>query len=452
MAVETKPNSSLWWKLSWQLSVVFIGVIAAVVTGLCVYGAMIMSPNISLKHELAAALDDAVTRDSQGRLFIVETPALRAFKAKYDGLWFVIAAGDPSTVSYGPIPAAYTALSSYIYLMKGADIRGAPGVGEAASIDDIKTVGGNVRVMYGGKTDPKSAFLTLLAATYPVYVPLLALAVPAIFLTVPRIVSRALAGLKDVVRKAPDIDPRRAGGRLPTTDVPSEVIPLIVAFNSILDRLEKQFQARQHFLIDAAHELRTPIAIMQTRIEGMSEGGDQRRLMADVARLGETAEQLLDFERNGQAGDRHETIDLVDICRNVVADLAPLAIAAGYEISFQSETDTLACQGSPSTLPRAVSNLVSNAIDHGGNGGVILISVSRDGRIAVSDQGPGIAEDQQELVFEPFYRITPRSKGAGLGLSLVKQIVSNHHGRVEVDSTSAGTTFTIVLDPTRQAA
>jgi signal transduction histidine kinase len=339
-----------------------------------------------------------------------------------------------------------------LYLIKGADIRGAAGISEAASISDFNSVAGKLRVMYGGNTTMSSSFLTMLASTYPIYVPLLAIAVPAIFLTVPRIVGRALTGLKDVVRKAPEIDPRRAGGRLPTADVPSEVIPLIVAFNSILDRLEKQFQARQRFLIDAAHELRTPIAIMQTRIEGISEGGDQRRLMSDVARLGETAEQLLDFERNDQAGDRHETVDLVDLARNVVADLAPLAIAAGYEISFQSETDALECQGSPSALPRAVGNLVSNAIDHGGNGGLILVSVSKDRRIAVSDQGPGIPEGQQELVFEPFYRITPRSKGAGLGLSLVKQIVSNHHGRVDVESTSTGTTFTIVLDPKQQAA
>ncbi len=452
IAVQTKANSSLWWKLSWQLSLVFIFVLAAVITGLCVYGAMIMSPNISLKHELAAALDDAVTRNAQGRLVISETPALRAFKAEQKSLWFVVAAGDRSTISYGMVPPAYSELTTSLYLIKRADIRGAPGVPETVSIDDVETLAGEVRVMYSGYANPNSAFFTLLASTWPIYVPLLAIAVPAIFLTVPRIVGRALTGLKDVVRKAPENDPRRAGGRLPSTDVPSEVIPLIVAFNSILDRLEKQFQARQRFLIDAAHELRTPIAIMQTRIEGMTEGDDQRRLMGDVERLGVTAEQLLDFERNDQAGDRPETIDLVEICRNVVADLAPLAIAAGYEISFQSETDVLECQGSSSALPRAVSNLVSNAIDHGGNGGMILISVSWDRRIAVSDQGPGIPQSQQELVFEPFYRITPRSKGAGLGLSLVKQIVSNHHGRVEVESSSTGTTFTIVLDPKGRAA
>ncbi|WP_416409698.1 sensor histidine kinase [Agrobacterium rosae] len=452
MSVDTNRNASLWWKLSWQLSLVVIGVIVTVIAGVCAYGITILPSTISLKHPLAAALHDAIVRDSQGKLLIEETQDLRAFLAKQEGLWFVVSAKDNVAVSYGPVPTEYRDLGPYLHLIKDAELRRFPDIKEASAIDDIETIAGRVHVMYGGTPNRGLAFLTLLAAFYPIYVPLLIAAIPAIFLTVPRIVSRALAGLKDVVRKAPEIDPRRAGGRLPTANVPNEVFPLIVAFNSILERLEKQFQARQRFLVDAAHELRTPIAIMQTRIEGMSEGAEQRRLMGDVARLGVTAEQLLDFERNDQAGDRHETIDIVDLCRNVVADFAPLAIAAGYEISFQSEIDTLECQGNPSSLPRAVSNLVSNAIDHGGNGGIILVSVFREGRIAISDQGPGIPEDQQQLVFEPFYRITPRSTGAGLGLSLVRQVISNHHGRVEVESTSAGTTFAIVLDPGRRTS
>ena len=111
--------------------------------------------------------------------------------------------------------------------------------------------------------------------------------------------------------------------------------------NEALGRLENEFRKRQHFLIDAAHELRTPIAIMQTRIDGTAEGQDRRRLLDDVARLAETAEQLLDFERNDQASDLQETVDLVEIARGVVADLAPLAIGAGYQISFQSEIESL---------------------------------------------------------------------------------------------------------------
>ncbi len=443
MAPGMNSNPSLWWKLSWQLSLVFIVVVAAVIVGLCVYGTMILSPTVGLQSKLTVALKEALTRDTQGQLVVAESPALRAFKSENDRLWFVVATPEGTTVSYGAVPAPYAGLSHYLRLVKDADIRGATDTDEVASIDSIETMIGEIRVMYGGNTSKTATFLTMLANTYPIYVPLLAIALPAVFLTVPRIVRHALAGLNSVVRKAPDIDPQRLGSRLPVEDVPKEVVPLIVAFNSILERLEEQFQARRRFLIDAAHELRTPIAIMQTRIEGMPAGQDRRRLMNDVARLGETAEQLLDFERSDQTADLHETVDLVEIARTVVADLAPLAIAAGYEISFESDVDRLEREGSPSALPRAISNLVRNAIDHGGDAGTISVSVSADGRVAVSDEGPGIPADQREQVFEPFYRVTPRSKGAGLGLSLVKQIVSNHRGQIAVDSASSGTTFTI---------
>ncbi len=443
MDAQNISAGSLWWRLSWQLSVVFVAVVAVVVTGLCIYGALTLSPNVGMQDRLTHALEDSLARDQQGGVRIVEGPQLRAWSTESDRLWFIVATADRKTASYGEVPTAYADLAPYIHLIKDADIRGSLDTNESASIDVVETPLGEVRVMYGGHSNRTDTFLMMLRKTYPIYVPLLVIALPAIFLVVPRIVRRALAGLNSVVRKAPDIDPRRSGSRLPVKDVPKEVVPLIVAFNSILERLEEQFQARQRFLIDAAHELRTPIAIMQTRIDGMSEGAERRRLMQDVARLGETAEQLLDFERNDQATDLHETVDLVDITRTVVADLAPLAIAAGYEISFDSEVDRFEREGSPSALPRAISNLVRNAIDHGGNTGTISVSVSADGRIAVSDEGPGIAADQREQVFEPFYRVTPRSKGAGLGLSLVKQIVANHDGRVTIDSAASGTTFTI---------
>ncbi len=438
-------NPSLWWKLSWQLSLVFTAVVAAVIVGLCVYGAMILSPTVGLQDKLTVALNEALTRDAQGQLVLTESPALRAFRSENDKLWFVVGTPDGTTVTFGKVPAPYAEMSRYVRLIKDADIRGATDIDEAAAIDSIETTLGEIRVMYGGNTSRSATFLTMLMKTYPIYFPLLAITLPAVFLTVPRIVRRALAGLNSVVRKAPDIDPRRAGSRLPVKDVPKEVVPLVVAFNSILERLEEQFQARQRFLVDAAHELRTPIAIMQTRIEGMSDGQERRRLLDDVARLGGAAEQLLDFERNDQATDVHETVDLVDIARTVVADLAPLAIAAGYEISFHGEVEKLERRGSPTALPRAVSNVVRNAIDHGGNAGTISVSVSADGEIVVTDQGRGIAPDQQELVFEPFYRVTPRSKGAGLGLTLVKQIISSHQGRVTIESGTAGTKFKLQL-------
>jgi len=445
MAETNSPNPSLWWKLSWQLSIVLVAVVAVVVIGLSVYGAMILSPNVGLEEKLTAALDGALTRDPQGRVVITETPSLRAFKAANDGLWFVVATPDGEVATYGEVPAQYVGLVPYVRLMKDADIRGAANTKETASIDSIETPLGEGRVMYGGNTSTTDNMLTMLRRLYPIYVPLLAISLPAVFFTIPRVVRRALAGMREVARQASEIEPRRHGARLPVDGIPKEVAPLVVAFNGVLDRLEHEFRKRQRFLIDAAHELRTPIAIMQTRIEGMADGPDRGRLLGDVARLGATAEQLLDFERNDQATDLHETVDLVDVPRSVVADLAPLAIAAGYEISFQNELDKLERPGSLFALSRAISNLVRNAIDHGGNAGMICVSVTAGGQIAVADEGPGIPPEHHELVFEPFYRVVPRSKGAGLGLSLVKQVVANHGGRVTMESGPGGTTVRIWL-------
>ncbi|UWU26335.1 HAMP domain-containing histidine kinase [Rhizobium sp. WSM1274] len=449
MREATKSNPSLWWTLSWQLSIVFVAVVATVIIGLCIYATSVLSPNEGMQVQLTAALEEALTRDSQGRIAIADSPRLRSLKAENNRLWFLVATPDGQTASYGAIPAPYVDLARYVYLIKDADIRGASGTTEVASIDRVDTAEGEYRVMYGGNASRSSAFLAILGKTYLIYTPLLAIALPGVFLTIPRVVARALAGVKDIASKASEIEPRRQGARLPVDGIPTEIAPLVIAFNGTLERLENEFKKRQRFLIDAAHELRTPIAIMQTRIDGMPDGRERQRLLDDVARLAEAAEQLLDFERNHQAADLDETVDLVEIGRTVVADLAPLAIAGGYQICFQSETESIERRGSPSALPRAVSNLVRNAIDHGGNRGMITVSVSRlasaGSRVSVADEGPGIAAEHRELVFEPFYRVTPRSRGAGLGLSLVKQVAVNHGGEVSIESSAAGTRVTIEL-------
>lgn len=443
--MANRSNPSLWWKLSWQLSLVIVAVVAAVIIGLCVYGAMILSPNVAMERKMSAVVAEAVERDPQGKFQLRDTPPLRSLKAQNSGLWYVVATTDDVSVSYGTVPAPYAELAHLAHLFQDADIRGSAGTNEIASVENVETAVGEVRILFGGFADKGWPVLAILAGTYPIYISLIVVALPAIFLAVPRIVRRALARVSDAAHQASLIQPRRHGARLPVDGIPKEVAPLVVAFNGTLERLETEFRKRQRFLIDAAHELRTPIAIMQTRIDGMPEGKDRRRLLDDVARLAETAEQLLDFERNDQATDQHETVDLVEIARMAVADLAPLAIAAGYQIGFESEVKSLERRASPSALPRAISNLVRNAIDHGGNSGMITISVSAGGRINVADEGPGIPAEHQELVFEPFYRVTPKSRGAGLGLSLVKQIVANHRGHVSIKSGSTGTQVAIQL-------
>lgn len=445
MAAAKQTNPSLWWRLSWQLGLVIASVLAVVIIALSIVGAMILSPNTALEDKVASVIEAAVTRDSAGKPALEETDKLRSLKEQNANLWYVTATTNETFASYGTIPAPYAALARLVHLFDDADIRGSDGTSEVATIKNVTTQAGEVRILFGGIANKGSPILALLFRSYPIYLSLLAIALPTIFLAIPRIVRRALARVSDVAQMASRIDPRHHGARLPVDGVPVEITPLVTGFNGALERLESAFQERQRFLIDASHELRTPIAIMQTRIEGMSEGRERGRLLDDVSRLSETAEQLLDFERNNQTTEQFQTVDLVEIAQGVVADLAPQAIAAGYQISFDSEVQRVECKGSASALPRAISNLVRNAIDHGGSKGAISVRVSQDRSITVSDQGAGIPAADQELVFEPFYRVTPRSKGAGLGLSLVKQIVANHNGNITLESSAAGTHVTIHL-------
>ncbi|CAD7036701.1 sensor histidine kinase [Pseudorhizobium endolithicum] len=445
MGTAGTAASSLWWRLSWQLGLVIVGVIGAVIFGLCVWAATIMSPNIAMEETVAAAIAGAVTNEDVGRLELQETQELIALKDQNPALWYIAATVNGASTSYGTVPGEYEGLAHLVSLFQDADIRGAHLSSEAATIDAVETVVGEVRVLFGGVADKGSPVLALFARAYPIYASLLAVALPAIFFAVPRIVSQALVRVSEVAERAAQIEPRRHGARLPTDGIPKEVVPLVTAFNEALDRLEGEAKKRQRFLIDAAHELRTPIAIMQTRIDGMPEGPERRRLLCDVARLADSAEQLLDFERHDQVGELNGTVDLVEMARTVVADIAPVAIAAGYQISFCSEVGSLDRKGNAVALARAVSNLVRNAIDHCEGRGEIVVSVSGDGAIAVADQGPGIPAEHQELVFAPFYRVTPKSQGTGLGLSLVKQIVDNHHARVFMKSDQQGTIVTIKL-------
>lgn len=445
MSAGRQSNPSLRWRLSWQLSLVITAVIATVIIGLCVYATMVLSPNVAMEQEVESAVAEAIERDRQGQLSLRETPALRLLIERNEGLWFVAATTDGASLSRGTVPATYAAIVPLVHLFHSADIRGASGVSEIASVEDVRTPIGEVRILFGGTAGKGWSVLAIFKEAYPIYLSLLAIALPAIFLAVPRIVGHALARVSDVADMASQIEPQRRGDRLPLAGIPKEVAPLVTAFNGALDRIENEFMKRQRFLVDAAHELRTPIAIVQTRIEGLSEGLERRRLLDDVARLADMAEQLLDFERGNQTVDLDETVDLIDIARMAVADLAPLAIAAGYEMSFHSNETRVERKGDNSTLRRAIDNLIRNAIDHGGGHGTITVSALADGAISVSDEGPGIPADHQEFVFEPFYRVVPNSRGAGLGLSLVKQIAEKHGGYASIESGSKGTKVTIRL-------
>jgi signal transduction histidine kinase len=268
--------------------------------------------------------------------------------------------------------------------------------------------------------------------------PIVVLMTLATLVATPFVVRRAMTGLAQVAAQAERIDIDQRGVQLPLDTVPVEIVPLVKAINAALGRLDKGYERHRRFLAAAAHELRTPIAILSARVASLQAGLEKTRLLEDATRLSVLAGQLLDLQRLDQQTDTFVEVDLVGIARQVVLDLAPLAFAAGYEMSFEQEDEAVVVSGDHTSLERALTNLVQNAIDHGQRRGTILVRVTTAGRIEVHDDGNGIPPDEREQIFEPFRRLHPGGRGAGLGLDLVQTIMRLHGGRIEVDRAPSG--------------
>ncbi|TCQ95407.1 signal transduction histidine kinase [Neorhizobium sp. JUb45] len=378
-----------------------------------------------------------------GRLVVRETEELRAVK-NGSSLWFIVLGSDGARVSFGTMPAAFDSVLASINDIRSLDVRGEDGAAITATLRETDSPVGQIRVLYGGKTPSGSSAYNLGIGLRIVFIPYLVVPLILVALALPLIVGRALAGVKKATRRASEIDANSLGVRLSTNGVVVELHPLVNAINSALARIDGDLTERQRFFANAAHELRTPIAILQTRLEALPAGSVKDRLLMDVGRLAATAEQLLDMQRFANIQSLGE-VDLVSLCETVAADFAPIAISAGYELEFDAEVKSFKVNGDHSALERAVTNLVRNAIEHGGGQGRIHIEVLKDGTVEVADEGPGIPEPEREKVFEPFHRTKPKSTGAGLGLSLVHQIVQSHRGHISIIEQNTGARFRLKL-------
>ncbi|CAH1655664.1 Thioredoxin reductase [Hyphomicrobiales bacterium] len=192
----------------------------------------------------------------------------------------------------------------------------------------------------------------------------LAIGVPALILVaisligVPFVTRWALRSFSDLTRRLDRIDLDTRGALVEERGLPSEVLRLVRDINRALRRLDNGFEATERFFVNAAHELRTPIAVLQVRIDTLSPGADKTHLQTSIKRLTAIANQLLDTEKYRQKPQQNAPVDLNTIVSKVVADLAPLAIAEGYEISFDSDAEGLFVPGDAEALERAFVNLL----------------------------------------------------------------------------------------------
>ncbi|KJC52348.1 ATP-binding protein [Bradyrhizobium sp. LTSP857] len=251
---------------------------------------------------------------------------------------------------------------------------------------------------------------------------------------------RAVAPLWKASEEASNIGPSRTDIRLPTEQIPREIMPLVTAVNQALDRLEDGFRVQRQFTADAAHQLRTPLAILRTRIETLGDGTAKQALHADIEGMSRIVAQLLEIaELDTLVLDPGETADLRAVCAEVVGAIAPFAIAQHKDIALKGSGAPVLIHGNSEMLQRAIFNLAENAIKFTAKDSSVDVEVGDDGVVRVRDCGPGIAEAERELIFQRFWRRDrQRSDGAGLGLSIVRGVADDHAATVAVENLPGG--------------
>ena len=274
---------------------------------------------------------------------------------------------------------------------------------------------------------------------------------------------RALKPLRSFASQVEQVQLNNLADMRIDEDAISEFRQLSRSFNQMLERLNNAFSAQRQFTGNAAHELRTPLALMQAQLELFSaehpdvlpETAEFLSLLREqTERLTQMTKTLLEMS-NLQQVERNEQIQIAPMVEEIFTDLAPLAEKA--DIALELDGDG-AMTGSDALIYRLIFNLTENAIKYNRPGGSVRVSVSQPEKrllIRVSDTGCGIPEKYQQSIFQPFFRVDKsRSReygGAGLGLSLVWEIADLHGGSVRVEKSSdKGTTIAVEL-PTQQS-
>jgi signal transduction histidine kinase len=251
---------------------------------------------------------------------------------------------------------------------------------------------------------------------------------------------RAIAPLVRASEEAKSIGPARTDIRLPTEQIPGEILPLVTAVNQALDRLEDGFRVQRQFTADAAHQLRTPLAILQTRIAMLGERAGAAELHADIENMSRIVGQLLEIaELDTLVLDPAETTDLRAVCAEVVGSIAPFALARQKDIALRGTNDPVRIKGNAEMLQRAIFNLAENAIKYTARDTSVDVEVDEDGSVRVRDCGPGIPAGERALIFQRFWRgDRRRTDGAGLGLSIVREVAEDHAATIAVENLPAG--------------
>lgn len=285
----------------------------------------------------------------------------------------------------------------------------------------------------------------------PLLLPVLAASLIVGILTI----RRSLAPLGRLAREARAITPRDTGVRLSTAGLPAELMPLVMAVNAALDRLAEGFRHQREFTADAAHELRTPLAVLSAHIETLPDRAAATGLKEDLAGMRRLVDQMLAVaELEAKPLHVEDEVDLAALAVELAAALAPLALERRRSLAVLGAERPVRTHGDGAALRRALRNLVENAIAHAPEGSTVdvevVASAARRGPVLrVRDRGPGFGPSERARVTQRFFRgRRAKGAGAGLGLAIVDRIVKAHGGRLEIaDAADGGAAVSLHLPP-----
>jgi signal transduction histidine kinase len=248
---------------------------------------------------------------------------------------------------------------------------------------------------------------------------------------------------------AADINPGRSATRLPQTGVPKEIVPLVRAVNSALDRLDEGLRQQREFNANAAHQLRTPLAVLAANIDTMGDKATAGKLRYDVDLMSRIVTQLLLVAKLETLNIRvDEPVDLCAAAHEVAENLGPIAVSAQKTLEFDEPDRPVLVAGNRFAATAAIGNLIENALNHTPAGGLVRIRVTADASLDVEDTGPGIPAHLREKIFERFWKGDTSRDGAGLGLAIVRRVMSALNGTVSVaDAPQGGARFTLRFAP-----
>lgn len=272
-----------------------------------------------------------------------------------------------------------------------------------------------------------------------------------------RLVDKFLEPITDLKNRMKEVNVQNISKQIEVKETGDEIEEITVSFNDMIIRLSKLFSEEKSFLQNAAHELRTPLAVLKTKIDVFKKNEnntieDYQKMLASVTeyndRMSHLVQMLLQIQES-QTVERKDEINIYDLIDEVIMDLS--IYIDEKNLSVTEEGDRAQIIGSDLLMYRVFYNLIENAIKYNVDGGYINVLINEnedDVVIKIEDSGRGIESDKKKI-FEAFYRerrTANESNGVGLGLHLVKQIIELHSGTIEVkDGEKVGTQFIVTV-------